>query len=279
MQADLTGWQGDKDYFRFAEFTEFRPEAVVDVLRGRVAGTVFRGMVPPQVRTELARRFWASPMRRLRSADATGYYLGAYHYHRTTTEYLDETERVAAALDDVLDVADDPLALFYGGLSRVLKDERVTVRLAEHEGRQACRGLLRSWHGQGAYTLDPHEDLSQCTEPKQADFEIQRVTGYHGAGLNVCLENGDGGRLAYWNIRPDQASKRRLGLHYTGHPYPVQALHGIDMLWLEVKAGDVYVFNGAHVHAIERSAEDSQPRTTLAGILGFIDDKTLVSWT
>jgi len=279
MQAIVTGWQGDEDYFRFAEFAEFRPEAVVDVLRGRVAGAVFREMVPPRTRTELARRFWASPMRRVRSADATGYYLGAYHYHRTTAEYLDETERVAAALDEVLDVADDPLAVFYDGLARVLKDEGVTVRLAEHEGRQACRGLLRSWHGQGRYTLDPHEDLSQCTEPKQADFEIQRVTGYHGAGLNICLENGAGGRLAFWNIRPDQASKRRLGLHYTGHPYPLETLAGIDMLWHEVKAGDVYVFNGAHVHAIERCAQESQRRTTLAGILGFIDDKTLVSWT
>jgi hypothetical protein len=275
----LTGWHGDTDYFRFLEYQEFHPQAVVDVLRGRVAGTVFRAMVPPDARTELARRFWASPARRVRGVEAPGFYLGAYHYHRTTQEYLDETERVAAALDDVLDVSFDPLAVFYGGLSRVLAGEGVTVRLAEHGARQACRGLLRSWHGRGAYALEPHEDLSQCTEPKQADFEIQRVIGYHSVGLNICLENGGGGRLALWNIQPDLASKRRLGLHFTGSPYPIDTLDGIDMLWLEVNAGDVYVFNSAHVHAVESETDESRRRTTLAGILGFIDDLTLVSWT
>ena len=275
----LTGWRGDKDYFRFAEYEGFQPEAVVDVLRGRVAGAVFRGMVPAKSRAELARRFWASPMRRVRGVEAPGYYLGTYHYHRTTAEYLEETERVAAALDDVLDVHDDPLTVFYGGLSRVLADQGVTVRLAEHEGRKACRGLLRSWHAKGAYTLAPHEDLSQCTEPKQADFEIQRVTGYHSVSLNICLENGQGGRLAFWNIQPDLASKSRLGLRYTGSPYPVETLDGIEMLWLEVDAGDVYVFNSAHVHAVERAIDQEQRRTTLAGIFGLIDDKTLVSWT
>jgi hypothetical protein len=278
-QQTLTGWRGDEDYFRFAEYDGFRPDAVVDVLRGRVAGAMFRGMVPPPTCAELARRFWASPARRVRGVEAPGYFLGTYHYHRTIDEYLDETERVSAALDDVLDVPGDPLTVFYGGLADVLAGAGVTVRLAAHEGRQACRALLRSWHGQGEYSLKPHEDLAQCTEPKQRDFEIQRVAGHHVVGLNICLENGAGGRLAFWNIRPDPAAKRRLGLHYTGSPYPIETLAGIDMLWLEVNMGDVYVFNSAHVHAVERGADDSAQRTTLAGMLGFIDDKTLVSWT
>ncbi|XRQ09025.1 hypothetical protein ACN3XK_73200 [Actinomadura welshii] len=275
----LTGWSGGTDYFRFPEYQEFRPDAVVDVLRGRVAGVMFRGMVPPQTCAELARRFWASPERRRRGVEAPGYYLGAYHYHRTTEDYLDRSERVAAAIDHVLDVPGDPLTAFYGGLARVLADEGGTVRLAEHRGRKACRGLLRSWHGTGEYSLEPHEDLSQCTEPKQADFEIQRVVDHHSVALNICLENGDGGGLAFWNIRPDLSSRRRLGLHYTGSPYPLETLDGIDKLRIKVGPGDVYVFNGAHVHAVEHGTDPSQRRTTLAGILGFIDDKTLVSWT
>jgi hypothetical protein len=275
----LTGWRGDAEYFRFREYHEYQPDAVVDVLRGRVAGVMFRGIVTPQTCAAIAERFWASQDRRTRGAEAPGYYLGTYHYHRTTQDYLDDTERVRGALDAVLDVPDDPLTMFYGGLAEALAGQDVTVRLAEHDGRQACRGLLRSWHGQGQYALAPHEDLSQCSEPKQADFEIQRVVGHHAVALNISLENGEGGRLAYWNIRPDLECRRRLGLHWTGSPYPPETLEGIDMQWIDVNAGDVYVFNGAHVHAVEPNLDPVMRRTTLAGILGFVDDTTVVSWT
>lgn len=275
----LTGWSGDAGYFAFQEYDEFHPQAVVDVLHGKSAGAMFRGMAPPEACAELARRFWASPGRRERGSEAPGYYLGTYHYHRTTQEYLDETERVEAALSAVLDMPGDPLTTFYGGLADALASEGVTVRLAQHNGRKACRGLLRSWHGQGEYALAPHEDISQCSEPRQAGFEIQQVVGYHGVALNICLENGSAGRLAFWNIRPDLPSRRRLGLEYTGSPYPMGALDGIEMQWVEINAGDLYMFNGAHVHAVEPNTDHSQRRTTLAGILGFIDDKTVVSWT
>jgi hypothetical protein len=275
----LTGWQGDEDYFRFREYHEYRPAAVVDVLRGRAAGVIFRGAVAPHTCEAIAERFWASSDRRTRGVEAPGFYLGTYHYHRTTKEYLDETARVRPALDVVLDVPDDPLAAFYRGLAAALAGDGVTVRLAEHDGRQACRGLLRSWHGQGEYALAPHEDLSQCSEPKQADFEIQRVVDHHAAALNISLENGAGGRLAYWNIQPDLECRRRLGLHYTGSPYPPATLEGIELQWVDIRAGDLYVFNGAHVHAVEPNLDPSMRRTTLAGILGFIDGKTVVSWT
>ena len=275
----LTGWRGDGDYFTFREYRQFRPSAVVDVLRGRVAGVMFRGMVDPGTCAELAARFWASPARRTRGVEAPGYYLGTYHYHKTTERYLAESAEVAAALDAVLDVPGDPLAAFYGGLADVLAPEGVTVRLARHGTGTACRALLRSWHGRGEYALAPHEDRAQCGEPKQADFEIQRALGYQVAASNICLENGGGGRLAFWNIQPDDGCKRELGLHYTGSPYPTGTLDGIELRWLDIGAGDVYVFNGAHVHAVEPNTDPTARRTTLAGMFGFVDDATVVSWT
>jgi Phytanoyl-CoA dioxygenase (PhyH). len=51
------------------------------------------------------------------------------------------------------------------------------------------------------------------------------------------------------------------------------------MKWIEVNAGDVYVFNGAHVHAVEPNTSPKLRRTTLAGIFGFRDDTTVISWT
>ncbi|MFL6136528.1 MAG: PLP-dependent aminotransferase family protein [Frankiaceae bacterium] len=274
----LTGWSGGSDYFTFREQDGYDARSVVDVLRGRVAGAMFRGMMAPETCAALAARFWASPARRVRGSEAPGYYVGAYHYHRTTEEYLADSERVAAALDEVLAVPGDPLDRFYRELAGALAPEGVTVRRARHGDRLACRGLLRSWHGEGEFALAPHEDLSQCTEPKQVDFEIQRVVAHHGVALNMCIENGSSGRLAYWNIRPDIVSRRRLGVHYTGSPYPADVLDGIEMMWVDVHPGDVYVFNGAHVHAVEPT-RSGERRTTLAGILGFIDDTTVVSWT
>ncbi|MEV8527281.1 hypothetical protein AB0451_24505 [Streptomyces sp. NPDC052000] len=275
----VTGWSGPSDYFTVREYQSFDPQAVVDVLRGRVAGAMFRGMVSPETCRTLAERFWDSPHRRKRGVEAPGYFLGAYHYHKTTQAYLRESAEVAAALDEVLDVPQNPLKHFYGGLADALAPEGVRVRLAEHDGSQACRALLRSWHGQGEYALAPHDDRSQCTEPQQADFEIQRVVDHHVVALNICLENGNGGRLAYWNIQPDDASKRTLGLHYTGSPYPLESLDGIEMKWIDVNPGDVYVFNGAHVHAVEPNTDPDLRRTTLAGIFGLADDSTVVSWT
>ncbi|AYN39396.1 hypothetical protein D9753_11240 [Streptomyces dangxiongensis] len=275
----LTGFSGDPGYFRFKEYRTFDPQAVVDVLRGRSAGAVFRGVVEPEICTELSARFWDSGDRERRTAVAPSYYLGTYHFHKTTEEYLDESERTTPALEKVLDIPRDPLTGFYDGLAGALAPEDVTVRRAEHGGRQACRGLLRSWHGAGDYTLDPHEDGSQCTDPRQADFEIQRVLDHHVCALNICLENGDGGRLALWNIRPDEASRRRLGLEHTGSPYPMDTLDGIECQWLEINAGDIYVFNGAHIHAVEPNTSAGSRRTTLAGIFGFVDRDTVVSWT
>lgn len=277
--APVTGWQGSPDYFTVREYRAYDPHGVIDVLRGEVAGVIFRRMASPETCQELVARFWASPHRRRRGVEAPGYYLGTYHYHKPPRIYLQESEEIAAVLDALLDVPGNPLTAFYAGLADALEPEGAKVRLARHEGRQACRALLRSWHGRGDYALAPHDDRSQCTEPQQDGFEIQQVAERVVAALNICLENGGGGRLAYWNIRPDDESKRRLGLHHTGSPYPLASLHGIGMKWVEVEAGDVYVFNGAHVHAVEPNTDPGLRRTTLAGILGFRDDATVISWT
>jgi len=279
LTMPLTGWRGERAYFQFQEHDEFRPESIVDVLRGRVAGVVFRDIVPAALCAELAAGFWASPARRTRGADAPGHYVGAYHYHKTTAGYLDETAAVKSALDEILDVPGNPLAALHEGLSRVLGDSGVEFRLARHEGREACRATLRSWQGKAQYALDPHEDYGQCTEPRQADFEIQRVVDHQVVAVNMCLQNGAGGRLVVWNIRPDKASRHRLGLHYTGSPYPTEYLDGIEPMWLDVHPGDVYVFNGSHVHAVEPGTDSALDRITLSAMLGFIDDRTVVSWT
>jgi hypothetical protein len=276
----VTGWTGDPDYFTFREYDHFDPEAVLDVLNGRVAGVIFRGMVPREVCRTIAQRFWDSPSRRTRGVEAPGFYLGAYTWNKPTKQYLDESDAVNPALREILDVPGDPMKEFYAGLSAVLARQGAVVRPAQQGERRSSIALLRSWHGVGTFALEPHDDDSQCADPQMADFERNKVVGHQVAALNICLENDGGqGRLVYWNVQPDIESKRRLGIEFTGSPYPVESLEGFESRWIEVNTGDVYVFNGAHVHAVEPNSLKDHTRTTLAAMMGFIDDTTVVTWS
>lgn len=275
----MTGWAGSAEYFRFAESDEVSPARVVDVLRGRRLGAVFRGVVSAPTRHAMITNFLTSPGRRTRGADAPGEYLGAYHYNKTIDDYLDQTDAVAAELRAALDVPDEPLSGLFRRLGRELARSGVDFRPARHEGREACAGVFRSWLGQRDFALDPHEDRGQCEDPKQVGFEIQQVPARHIVGLNICLDNGSDGRLTVWNLRPDEETRDRFGVRYTGSPYAPEWLAGIDQVRLDVRPGDIYLFNAGHVHAVEPVRDPSAQRVTLSGILGFADDRTVISWT
>lgn len=157
-----------------------------------------------------------------------------------------------------------------------MRRDGVDLRVAEMNGQKACPALIRSWDAEGAFALYPHEDMSQCRDPRQTGFEIQRVTEHNVCAVNMCLANGEGGRLVIWNVRPDEATRERLGVKYTGFPYPSSGLTEFKELRLDVRAGDIYVFNGAYVHAVEVSFG---VRANLSFFIGILDEKTVVTWT
>lgn len=276
---ELTGSQGSLEYFRFDEANELKPSMAMDVLSGRILGAVFRNVVPVPVLKALIANFTTSPGRRRRGTDAPGEYLGAYHYNKTTDEYLDQTDAVRADLELALDVAGEPLGLLREKLSEAFAPCGIRFRPAGHGGREACAGIFRSWQGQNGFALAPHEDHSQCESPKQSGFEIQNVAANVIASVNVCLSNGPGGQLVMWNLRPDEATRVRLGVQYTGSPYPLEALSSFERLRLDVRPGDIYLINSSHVHAVEAVCDQSALRVTLSMLLGFADDETLISWT
>jgi hypothetical protein len=45
---------------------------------------------------------------------------------------------------------------------------------------------------------------------------------------------------------------------------------------VDIHAGDVYVFNGRHVHAVDTTVGN---RTAVSFLIGFTDDRTVVTWT
>ncbi|MEU8925657.1 hypothetical protein AB0D10_32795 [Kitasatospora sp. NPDC048545] len=271
----VAGFQADPEFFRLEERTEFDPGPVLEVLRGQRLGVIFRNVIPDGAQKESVARFWSSPARRHREGEPS-HYIGSYHWNKSTETYLVETGEVAAHVREVLDVPDSPWQSFRSGLSAELARHGAVLRIAEHQGAEACPALIRAWDKEGSFALEPHEDEAQCADPRQAGFEIQGVRDHEVCAVNMCVEHEEGGRLVIWNIRPDDESRRRLGIEHTGFSYPADTLTGFDELRIDVERGDVYVFNGAFVHAVDTSKGN---RTNLSFLMGFIDDRTVVSWT
>ena len=271
----VTGRVAEPEFFRLEERSEFDPEPAVEVLRGQRLGVIFRDAIPADAQKESIARFWSSPARRHREGEPS-HYIGSYHWNKSTETYLAETAEIADAVQDVLDVPNSPWHSFRSGLAAELAHHGAGLRIAEHRGARACPALIRAWDKEGSFALEPHEDEAQCRDPRQAGFEIQRAPDYEVCAVNMCVEHEEGGRLVIWNIRPDAGSRRRLGIEHTGIPYPADALADFDQLRIDVRQGDLYVFNGAFVHAVDTTVGH---RTNVSFLMGFIDDRTVVSWT
>ncbi|MEU6540675.1 hypothetical protein [Streptomyces sp. NPDC047000] len=271
----LSGQQAGPEFFRFEERDELDYGLVLDVLHGRRLGVIFRDVIPPAARKELTERFWASPARQHREGEPS-HYVGAYHWNKDAGTYLDESAAVAAHVREVIDAPGSPWHRFRDGVNGALRQEGASLRVAQMDGRQACAALIRAWDKEGDFSLDPHEDEAQCKDPRQAGFEIQHVLEHDICAVNMCTEHTAGGRLVIWNIRPDDATRRSLGIELTGLPYTAEDLADFEELRLEIREGDVYAFNGAFVHAVDASTGN---RTTVSFIMGFTDAHTVVSWT
>ncbi|XIG79410.1 hypothetical protein C1N81_43650 [Streptomyces sp. SGAir0957] len=271
----MSGHQADKEFFRFEERGELDYGLVLDVLHGRRLGVIFRDVIPPSARKDLTDRFWASPARQHREGEPS-HYVGAYHWNKSADTYLDESAEVAEHVGKVIDAPDSPWHVFRDGVNEALRPHGASLRVARMDGRSACAALIRAWDKEGDFSLDPHEDEAQCKDPRQAGFEIQRVLEHDICAVNMCIEHTAGGRLVIWNIRPDDRTRRSLGIELTGLPYTAEDLADFDELRLDIREGDIYAFNGAFVHAVDANTGN---RTTVSFIMGHTDERTVVSWT
>jgi len=265
----------DPDFFRFEELPEFDPDRVIEVLRGRQLGVIFRGVIPPAVCAEMTSRFWNSTALARRTGEPS-HHVGSYHWNKPIDTYLAESSKVTDDVMDLLDVVDSPWHWFRARMNARLELDGALLRLAEMGGMTACPALVRAWNKAGEFALEPHEDEAQCRDPRQAGFEAQQVLGYEVCATNMCIEHEGGGRLVLWNVRPDDESRRRFGIEYSGFSYPPETMNGHQRLAVDIHPGDVYVFNGRHVHAVDATRGN---RTAVSFLLGFIDEQTVVTWT
>jgi hypothetical protein len=263
--------------FTIEEYDRFDAEAVFRVLTGGILCAMFRDFASPIRSRQLVDQFLNNPFTRLRDGDATGHYLGAFHWGKDVASYKSDCETVRQALQDAFEpIETDPWKDFLVHLQAALLTRGRILRHARCGDCIVTSPLIRSWSREGDFSLVPHEDLAQCSDPKQVGFEIQRVANYVVCSANMCIANEHGGNLVFWNFVPTQPDRAQYGTLYTGGPYPIEELNKCQRLTLAVRPGDLYLFNGSFVHAVTAANGE---RVTVSSLLGFVDDTTAVMWT
>ena len=275
----IVGNSHHKDFFKFYEEKIIHIEKVYEVLMGKVAGCIFRNIIANDICSKITDNFWKSPSLKQRSDNVPAFYVGAYHYEKELSAYLAQAHCSNKSLPYLFSNTTNIFDEFISSLAIYLESRGITLRLAEHENKKAGHFLMRSWSNSGSYALKPHEDLAQCGSLKQKDFEIQRVRDYEVVAVNMCLENGEDGNLHYWNIQPNNLTRKRLGIEETGYPYPENLLEDFQKIILPIKKGDIYCFNGRNIHAVDELNQANRNRLTLSFLMGFINSKTVVYWT
>jgi carrier-protein-independent halogenase WelO5-like protein len=276
----VTGRIYPAEYFAITELSRLEAREIVRVMRGEIAGCIFRGVMEPGLCERIAENFWKHPQRRQRGDSVPAHYLGTYHYAKSLQKYLDEAAATRAAVRDVFEGGRNVFDELMNEVRAELARSGVTLRVAQHEGRSAGELVVRSWSGGSRYALAAHEDAGQLRAKNQAGFEIQQLGSIPLAAANMCLQNGeDGGQLVYWNIEPDVVTRRALGLEETGYPYQAECLAGFQRIDLPVHAGDIYFFNSRLIHAVKAQAHADEFRSTISLLMGFKDASTAIYWT
>jgi hypothetical protein len=209
----------------------------------------------------------------MREGDARGMYLGTYHWRKQKHAYLSECEAFRQALSDFRlewDVVTAPI-------QQTIVSVGGRLRPATWDGVESAVPLVRSWQSTDSFALIPHEDASQCSDPGQLGFEAQQVLPERPVcSLNLCIDNQGGGELVLWDHIPTQREKESFGTQLEGGPYPIDLVSGADSVRLSVEPGDLYIFNGEHIHAVTASVS---ARATVSCLLGRLPTGDVVMWT
>ena len=275
----INGKKLSEDFFFFYEEEKFDPEKMFKVLAGEVAGCIFRNIIPKKVCKRISKNFWKSDLLRKREDNVPAFYLGTYHYGKNLEKYIEEASENNKISSTLFNNTENILEDIIGALYSCLLNKNIFLRSAEYKGREAGRFLMRSWSNHGVYSLDPHEDLSQCYNVEQRGFEIQSTVDYEIVAVNICIENKEGGNLHYWDVQPDANSRKKLGLEQTGYPYPIDILSGYKKMIIPIRTGDIYCFNGKNIHAVDTLTELRGNRSTLSFLMGFKDKNTAIYWS
>lgn len=280
----ITGVQKPIKNFTIEEFANFDLDKVLDVLDGKCLGAIFRDFIPKNECHQISKNFSNYDNRYFRSSDAPADYAGAFSYSKAPDVYFQEATEANQSISQLFDKTTLPVDRLVNNLSLGLKKRGRNFRAARWNDMEACHFVMRSWAGQGSFALNPHEDEAQCQLAIQNGLEIQDAVKEHPlAAVNICIENGNGGLLRIWNVRPDNATRERLGLTATGSPYPPDLLNEFPYIDIKIRPGDLYLFDGRFVHAVTQlnggPDKSSFGRITIAFLMAHLGTGETIQWT
>ncbi|MFP5023470.1 2OG-Fe(II)-dependent halogenase WelO5 family protein [Pseudonocardia phyllosphaerae] len=206
--------------------------------------------------------------------------VGATQFKKSGQEYALNTARLQVSMLSLFDgLSADETSRF------MLDDELRTGFLARglHFGPARFKSTysnyctIRAWLRNGEMSLQPHEDISQVEAARADEFEIQ-TTGQNTMSFNICVRSdGSGGAVRVWDLRPSPTTRRSLGLHDTGYPYPAEFVEDIPHTTIVLEPGDSYFLNASFLHGVEPVVGE---RITAGRFVGLSDDDHRVMfWT
>jgi hypothetical protein len=271
-------------YFQIVEREEIDWQLWIDVLRGTVAGAIFRGALEPRLCGQICQNFWQSSVLKGKGDGLPAHakaFIGASIITPPLEAYFEQVERVREDLEALFTNTGDFYNSLIENIRRQLADQGCSLRVAEHNGRQAAKCKIRSWANVGNLVLAPHDDFWLLKAPHLQEFEVSQLDRV--VGVLICVENGEGGELHYWNISPNDETREVLGFKsknagYDSFGYPLEALEDYGKITVPIRAGDVYLFDSSKVHAVGSKADDSVNRTTIAWSMAFRDPTTVLYW-
>lgn len=252
---------------------------VFDVLHGRLAAYRIHNFLPADACQQIVTNFYNSQHKVPRYGEGEdgveGYFIGASHIEKTTSDYLKESAFFKEPINLLYNNSINPLDQFRKTLA-----SRTHVRPAQLDGLCAGNSKAVYWNNVGHFLLQPHDDVAQLSDPRQHGFEIQQATRVMAVNFYAMVPN-NAGQLIVWNIEPDDSARAALDLTHSGFPYPPELLEEFEHLIIPVKTGELCLINGNLIHAVMRGDPEasSKDRLLVTCFMTFNEHNELIWWT
>ena len=262
--------------FEVQEASQLTPELFDQFLEGKIPAILLRQKVDLSVCKKIAANFRSLSDKQKRKDGVPAYFIGANHYKMKMEDYLNLVALSRAAVELLFEMTRNPARLIQGEIARLLKARGYKLRVAEHNGRKAGEYRLSAFNEVGEFALRPHDDLGQLSHPAQKGFEIQNCT--EPKAVNVYIDIPKiGGWLGLSNCRFCSECRTKLGIEFTGYPYPKETLVGLESTLIKVRPGDIVLLDGRFPHWVENTF--GQDRSLLNFFFGKIDAQTYAYWS
>jgi len=261
---------------------KINPQKVDEVISGKLAGCLFRDCFSKKACNTVLNNIKKQNIF-IKQTNINPHYFsaGTGHYQKKLEDYLKESKTQNDHLQNIFEGTEN----LYNNMIFTLKNyylkKNIILRSAKHKNQESCKFIIRSFQNNHPYVIRPHDDLAQCCDKAQTDFEIQKVKKSGDViGLNLCLSNDFEGDFIIWQLNAKKMLGQQACLESPGYNYPDAILEKLPKIKTSIQPGDIYFLNANHIHAVTSSdKKKTGRRTTISNFLAKIDRHTIVTWT